>query len=190
MGMTMAAGRRQSWSNAMAKGWIVSHCAPWGMKNTLVLYLKLMDSVSENKKKEKKIRSERPQDWEDGGEVWIPHYYKILPSSQSLNPVLSDQNSLFLTKRRSNEGLSISVDWLVNLSIMSILKAPGLATVSLCVNFSSCPLFKSWWLGACALKMYSNCFIYWGKCSFSLRWPVDPPAAARYAFLTSHSAGK
>lgn len=49
MGMAVAARRRQLWSNAMAKGWIVSRCAPWGMKNTPVLYLKLMDSVSKKK---------------------------------------------------------------------------------------------------------------------------------------------
>lgn len=132
MGMTMAARRCQLWSNAMAKGWIVSHCAPWGMKNTPVLYLKLMDSVSENKKKKKK---ESQQDWEDGEGFG---YHTTIRISLPLNLFIlcyqygDDQNSLILTKRRSNEGLSISVDWLVNLSIMSILKALGLATVSLC----------------------------------------------------------
>lgn len=173
MAMTMAAGRRQSWSNAVAKGCIVSHCAPWGMKNTPVLYLKLMDSVSENTKKRRRRRrrSERLWDWEDGERFGYHTIMRVAPSSRSLYPSYQcgdDQNSLFLTKRRPNEGLSISVDWLANLGIMSILKALGLATVSLCVNFSSCPLFKSWWLQACALKMYRNRCIYGGKSSFSL----------------------
>lgn len=51
----------------MAKGWIVSHCAPWGMKNTPVLYLKLMDSVSENKKKKKKKKEARACEIEEMG---------------------------------------------------------------------------------------------------------------------------
>lgn len=127
-----------------------------------------------------KKRSESQQDWEDGERFG---YHTIIRISLPLNLFIlcyqygDNQNSLILTKRRSNEGLSISVDWLVNLGIMSILKALGLATVSLCVNFSSCPLLKSWWLRACALKMYSNRFIYWGKCSFSLQVTIDPLVA-------------
>lgn len=72
MEMTTAARRHHLWSNAVAEGWIVSHCAPWGMKNTLVLYLKLMESVSENKDRNKKTnikkrrrRQQRLQDWEE-----------------------------------------------------------------------------------------------------------------------------
>lgn len=49
MGMTMAGRRCQLWSNTMAKGRIVSCRALWRMKNAPVLYLELMDSVSENK---------------------------------------------------------------------------------------------------------------------------------------------
>lgn len=120
--------------------------------------------------KTKKNRSQHLQDWEEEERVG---HRTIISVSLSLNVFIlryqygDEENSLFLTKRLLNEGLSISVDWLVNLGIMSILKALGLATVSLCVNFPSCPLLKSWWLQACALKMYSNRFIYWEKRFFS-----------------------
>lgn len=105
------------------------------MKNIPVLYLKLMDSVSENNRAKKKRRSESLQDWEERGVVGWVGYHTIIRFSLPLHLFIlcyqygDDQNSLFLTKRRSNEGLSISVDWLVNLGIMSVLKASGLATV-------------------------------------------------------------
>lgn len=117
------------WSNAMAKGWIVSRCTPWGMKNTPLLYLKLMDSVSEKKKK-------RREDGKRFGYLAIKRFSLPLNLLSRAINMGADQNSPFLTKRLSNEGLSIPAGWLVNLSIMSNLKASGLATVSLCAMHS------------------------------------------------------
>lgn len=168
MGLTVAAARCQSWSNAVADGWIVSHCAPWGMKNTPVLYLKLMDSASKRKKK----RCKHLDDWEDGERFG---YHTIKRSPILCHQYGGDQNSPFLTKRRSNEGLSISVDWLVNLSIMSILKASGLATAA--------DGFKLW-------KCTVTAAFIGEIVVFSLLWHIDPLVAMHYTLLTSHCAGK
>lgn len=82
MGMAMASRRCQSWSNAMAKGWIVSCRTPWRMKNTHAHYLELMDSVSENNNK--KNRDERAgQDWEEGLRS-LPHDIIQVPSLWTL----------------------------------------------------------------------------------------------------------
>lgn len=137
-----------------------------------------MDGVSENKKKKNQV----PTRLRRRREGWN---CTIISFSLSLNVFIlcyqyaDDQNSLFLTKRQLNEGLSISVGWLVNLSVMSVLKALELTTVSLC-QFPIMSSRKKLKASSMCFEniLYSNRFICWGKCFFS-----QPPTLKLFIYI-------